>query len=224
MVFIVNNVIYFLYMTNTIEILGKIMGTTARVKLIRLFLFHPDTAFTKEELINKTKTQTSIVRTELLLLEKINFITRKNTIRITYRSTKKKITQIKKKATVYELNPQFELIQPLSMLLIESELVNIAELPNRFRGGGKLKLVVVSGVLLRNDDRPIDLLIVGDKLDLSATQKTINIIESEIGKELRYAIFSTDDFLYCIKMYDKLIRDIFEFPHQKLLNQLGNFI
>ncbi len=211
-------------MTNTIEILGKIMGTPARVKLMRLFLFHPEVSFTREELMIKTKTPVSILRAELLLLEKIDFIIRKDIVRIISRSSKKKTIQTKKKVTAYELNPLFALIQPLSVLLLESELVHVPELPNRFKHVGKLKLVVVSGVLLRHDDRPIDLLIVGDKLDISATQKTINIIESEIGRELRYAIFSTEDFLYRIKMYDKLVRDIFEFPHQKLMNQLGSFI
>ena len=102
--------------------------------------------------------------------------------------------------------------------------MHVPELPARLKHVGKLKLLVASGVFLRHDDRPIDLLIVGDKLDVPAMQKTISIMESEIGRELRYALFTTDDFLYRIKMYDKLIRDVFEFPHQKLINQLGDFL
>lgn len=208
----------------TTDLLGKIMGTPARVKLMRLFLFHPDTAFSRDELMTKTKTQAPILRSELALLEKINFINKKEVTRSIAKVTKKKTTQIKKRVTVYTLDQSFSLIQPLSVLLLESELMHVPELPARLKHVGKLKLLVASGVFLRHDDRPIDLLIVGDKLDVPAMQKTISIMESEIGRELRYALFTTDDFLYRIKMYDKLIRDVFEFPHQKLINQLGDFL
>jgi hypothetical protein len=208
----------------TTDLLGKIMGTPARVKLMRLFLFHPGTGFTRDELMTKTKTQATTLRTELSLLEKIGFITKKDVTRSIAKVTKKKTTTVKKRVTVYLLDQGFTLIEPLSVLLLESELIHVPELPTRFKSIGKLKLLVVSGVFLRHDDRPIDLLIVGDKFDMPVLHKTIGILESEIGRELRYALFTTDDFLYRIKMYDKLIRDIFEFPHQKLVNQLGDFL
>jgi hypothetical protein len=208
----------------TTDLLGKIMGTPARVKLMRLFLFHPETGFTRDELMTKTKTQATTLRAELSLLEKIGFITKKDVTRSIAKVTKKKTTTVKKRVTVYLLDQGFTLIEPLSVLLLESELIHVPELPTRLKSIGKLKLLVVSGVFLRHDDRPIDLLIVGDKFDMPVLHKTIGILESEIGRELRYALFTTDDFLYRIKMYDKLIRDIFEFPHQKLVNQLGDFL
>ena len=46
-------------------------------------------------------------------------------------------------------------------------------------------------------------------------------MEAEIGKELRYAAFEAPEFEYRVKMYDKLIRDIFDFPHKTILNKLG---
>jgi hypothetical protein len=46
-------------------------------------------------------------------------------------------------------------------------------------------------------------------------------MEAEIGKELRYAYFSTDEFRYRLSMYDKLIRDILDYPHRVLLDKLG---
>ena len=49
----------------------------------------------------------------------------------------------------------------------------------------------------------------------------MKIIESEIGKELRYAYFSTEDFQYRLSMCDKLTRDILDYPHKKILNKLG---
>lgn len=207
-----------------IDILGKIMGTPARVKLMRLFLFHPKTDFTREELINRTKTPLQVFKTELTLLEKVNFITKREITKTIVKTTKHKTSAQKKQVIVYRINDNFPLTEPFSALLLESELVHIPELSSRLKPIGKLKLLVLSGIFLKESDRPLDLLIVGDKLDISAATKIIGVLESEMGRELRYALFTTEDFLYRIKMYDKLVRDLLEFPHQKIINQLGEFI
>ena len=49
----------------------------------------------------------------------------------------------------------------------------------------------------------------------------IKNLEAEIGKELRYVYFSTEDFKYRLSMCDKLMRDILDYPHKKVLNKLG---
>ncbi len=207
-------------MSNTIEILGKIMGSPARVKLMRLFLFHPGHGFTKEELVKKTKANLATLRTELTLLEKTDFIVKKEVMRA-FASKTGSLSNRKKKMVVYVLQSSFPLLESLRVLLLESELVALSDLPNRFKSAGKIKLLMISGIFMRDMERSLDLLIVGDKLDSSIIQKQIAIIESEIGKELRYATFTTEEFMYRIKMYDKLIRDVFDYPHQKLINQLA---
>lgn len=208
-------------MTNTIETLGKIMGSAARVKLMRLFLFHPGHGFTRDELIKKTKTAASLLRSELALLEKAEFIEKKDMQRVIVTSTKKGSTSKKKKVIAYILNEEFPLIEPMQELLLESELVTLSDLPTRFKKAGKIKLLIISGIFMRDMHRSLDMLIVGDKLDLGMIQKNVAMLESEVGKELRYATFTTEEFMYRIKMYDKLIRDVFDFPHQKLVNQIS---
>jgi hypothetical protein len=37
------------------------------------------------------------------------------------------------------------------------------------------------------------------------------------GAELTYAVFDTKEFLYRLNMYDKLIRDILDYPHEVVL-------
>lgn len=214
-------------MKNSIEILGKIMGSSARVKLMRLFLFHPGHEFGRDELLEKTRIAVPLVRSELALLEKSSFILKKQ-ITITKSLKTKKTTKnpsglktIKKKENGYFLNAHFPLLDPLKTLLLESELVTVPDLPARFKPAGKIKLFITAGIFMRDEDRSLDLLIVGDKLDSTLIQKTVTSLESEIGRELQYALFDTDEFLYRIKMYDKLIRDVFDFPHQKLVNQIG---
>ena len=63
----------------------------------------------------------------------------------------------------------------------------------------------------------MDLLIVGDKMKRGKIEEGIRKLEAEIGAELVYAIFDTKEFLYRLNMYDKLVRDILDYPHEILL-------
>ena len=70
-------------------------------------------------------------------------------------------------------------------------------------------------------EREVDLLVVGDNLRKGTIENIVKTIESEIGREIRYAFFETADFQYRLGIYDKLIRDILDFPHEKILDKLG---
>jgi hypothetical protein len=82
-------------------------------------------------------------------------------------------------------------------------------------------MVIVSGVFIQDSDSRVDLLVVGDNLKSSAIERVVRTMEAEIGKELVFASFETADFHYRLGMYDKLIRDILDYPHQKLLDKLN---
>ena len=49
----------------------------------------------------------------------------------------------------------------------------------------------------------------------------IKTIESEIGREIRYAVFETSEFNYRYSIFDKFLRDILEYPHEKIINKLN---
>jgi hypothetical protein len=91
----------------------------------------------------------------------------------------------------------------------------------RLQRVGKLKLVIISGIFINNYDSRIDLLVVGDMMKKGTLENVIKTIESEIGREIRYTYFETPDFQYRLGIYDKLIRDILDFPHEKILDKLN---
>ena len=64
-------------------------------------------------------------------------------------------------------------------------------------------------------------LIVGDKIEQRKMVNIIKTMESELGRELRYSTFETKEFQYRFGMYDKLIRDVLDYPHQKIINKMG---
>jgi hypothetical protein len=186
----------------TMDILGKLFGTPARVKLMRLFLFNTDTVYDVKTACYKTRVQKASGKKELNALTTIGFI-------------KKKIA--KGKTLGYSLNPDFRFLGPIKSLLIDPEFLSKEELVGRLKGAGKLKMLVASGVFLQNPDSRLDLLIVSDKLKRPVLDEAVRKLESEIGKELAYAVFDTEEFKYRLEMYDKLVSDVFDFEHEKLI-------
>ena len=77
--------------------------------------------------------------------------------------------------------------------------------------------MLVSGVFIHNKDSRADILIVGDGLKKNLIEAAVKGLEAEIGKELSYAMFETQEFLYRINMYDKLVRDVLDYPHERLI-------
>ena len=116
-------------------------------------------------------------------------------------------------------NPKFEHTSALTNLLFGTEFVDQDDLARRFRRAGKIKLLLLAGVFNHTPDSRLDLLVVGDNLKRPVVERIIRSLESEIGKEILYAAFETQEFIYRASMYDKLIREIIDFPHETVINQ-----
>lgn len=206
------------------ESLGKIFGNKYRVKIMRLFLFNASTPFDAQDVSTRSKVKLPDAKKELSMLLKIGFLKKKSFSVKVQKPMKKKDTKatfktVKKNGWI--LNTKFDLIRPLQMLLLDSGLIKEKDMAKRLKKAGSLKLLILSGLFMRDDERKIDILIVGNKLKKEILEKEIAIIESEIGRELRYAFFDQSEFDYRLSMYDKLLRDVMEHDHKKLIDQSG---
>jgi predicted transcriptional regulator len=181
------------------EILEKILGNSARVKIMRLFLLNRGKAFTSKDIVKRSRVNSALARKELKVLASVGFIKRRS-----------------KTSLNWSFNYSFKYASEFEELLVRSDSVNNEKTLESFKKVGKLKLVVVSGVFIKNNDSRVDLLIVGDKLQRSKIEEGIRKLEAEIGAEIVYAVFETKEFLYRLNMYDKLIRDILDYPHEVL--------
>ncbi len=188
---------------------------------MRLFLFNPELVFSLEQVIAKAKVSTREAKSEIEILQKAGMIKDKKIVQIIEKRRRGKIIQLKKKVVCYHLDPDFEYLLPLQNLLINTRPLRKEEILKRLHNVGKLKMVIVSGVFIQNPDSRVDLLIVGDNLKRGSIDRIVKTMEAEIGKELTFASFETADFHYRLGMYDKLIRDILDYPHQKLLDKLN---
>ena len=191
------------------ETLSKLFGSEAKVKIMRMFLFNPDHVFDVRDISQRTKSNPIRVRKEISLLEKIGLIKRRA------------MTKKKSNGHGYVLDSTFTYLLPLQNFLINVEPLNPKEIIKRITRLGNIKLIIIAGVFIQEPESRIDLLIVGDHVKKGTLENTIKTLESEIGKELRYTYFTTEDFKYRLGMFDKLTRDILDYPHRKVLNRLG---
>lgn len=179
------------------EILGKIFGSTARIKIMRLFLLNKEEGFEISTLMKRSRVSRVIARKELSLLSLAQFV--------------------KKRKNTWYFDNSFPYTRHFESLLVSAEVLNKNSIINEFKKTGKVKLLIVSGAFIKEKDSRVDILIVGDGLKKKKIEDTLAKIEAEIGAELTYAFFDTAEFLYRLNMRDKLVRDIIDFPHEIVL-------
>lgn len=202
-------------MKESMDILGKLLGGTGRVKIMRLFLLNPEQGFETADIADRSRLSMSIARRTMTSLSGMNFVKKRSFIKEVTDGRSGKIK--KKRVQGWFLNVDFPYISELKGLLIEGDFLKRDDLAKRFRPAGKVQMLVVSGIFMKNSNSRLDLLLVGDNIRKSYIQKTIAVLEAELGKELSYALFDTNDFKYRVSMYDKLLRDVFDYPHERLI-------
>lgn len=187
------------------DALARLFCSPARLKLLRLFMFN-DMAYSAKEVVFRAKVATPAVRKELSALIAMGVIRRKGQGR-----------EVK-----YCADRRFPYSKALVNFLRDTTIVDSQEVISVLRkAGGMLRLVVLTGIFSDSIESKIDLLIVGDRLDEHSIVSAVRIIEADIGREIRYTVFSTEDFRYRFGVYDRLLRDIFDYAHQVILDKIG---
>ena len=203
------------------DILGKLFGSEQKVKIMRLFLFNPETPFNAEIISDRIRIDLFSIRDELATLRQMKLIKPKSfTSRVVVRKKgKQKI--VRKRMSGFVLNASFPYMEELQRLLLDTSLLKGDEIVHKLSPAGRLKLVIIAGLFIQDAESRLDILVVGDHLKRATVDHKIKTMEAEIGKELRYAAFETHEFNYRLGLYDKLIRDVLDYPHLIVLDRLG---
>jgi len=187
------------------EPLAKLFGSGARLKVIRLFLFNKDAALTFPEVAQRARLSKDAARHELNDLLTAGLIRKKGTQRPTH----------------YQTNPRFEHLDALDMFVRETTSVSPQNIMKVLKRAGTLRLVALSGLFTGVLETQIDLLVVGDNIEERILASAVHSLEAELGREIRYASFATLDFRYRLGVYDRLLRDVFDYPHRLLIDKIG---
>ena len=187
------------------EPLAKIFGSPARLKMLRLFMFNQQSAFTPAEIASRAKLSVEAVRRELSDLVASGLLRKKGA----------------RAAARFQVNPKFEHLAALETFIRETTSVRPQDILASLRRAGVVRLVVLSGFFTGVIEPQVDLLVVGDRIEDKALVSSVRSLEAELGREIRYASFATEDFRYRRGVYDRLLRDVFDYPHKVLADKIG---
>ena len=196
--------------------LSILFGSPARVKLLRFFLFNPSKEFTFDEISRRARLVRRTARTEMSALERADVIRKKQSYFPNEEGTDKKV-----RALGYSLNRDFINLQSLQTFLFETAPINGKTVLNHLKKVGPIDFLAVAGIFVRDFDQRLDVMIAMKKYSPSKVETAIRSLESELGVEIRFAAFESDDLKYRIGMYDKLTRDVFDYPHQVVVDKIG---
>lgn len=186
--------------------LQKLFGSDARLKLLRLFLFNPRQTYTIPDAAHRARVPERTARKELALFAQVGLVRRAPTRRGS--------------GLRYSLNNDFKYTEALQNLLLNAPAA-AQQIYKRIRTTGTMKMIVVAGVFMGDWDERLDVLIIADRVKEPRLRARMRMLESEIGRELRYAHLKSDDFFYRLNMNDKLVRDVFDYPHRIIFDRLN---
>lgn len=189
-----------------IDVLTKLFGSSARVKILRLFLVNKDEQFNIAEIAKRTKVQKVVTKKEVDALEKIKLL---NIVK-------------RAKPKAWHVNNNFAQLRALELLILQPNESDAGFISQKLEATGNIKLITITGIFVPDaTDSEIDLLIVGDKIGRRKMETAISDIEANFGKELRFALFTTSDFNYRMDIHDRLLRDVFDYPHEVIVDKLN---
>lgn len=120
---------------------------------------------------------------------------------------------------LYALNEKFYLTGELKNLIDKAVSIPEKDLIVGLKKIGKVQLAVISGIFINREDSRADMMVVG-KISPKKLDKFVKSIESKIGKELNFAVMTTEELKYRYKMFDRFVHDILELPHKKLISKI----
>jgi hypothetical protein len=196
----------------------QLFGSKTRVKLLQLFYSNPNRSFYVREITRKIDEQINSVRRELANLLNVGIITSDTSNNKVY----------------YEVNQKYDFYPPLQEIFgggtpkarrttkvagkaaAESQPNESADL----KALGNVEIAALMGQFTRDESSGIDVLIVGN-VNQNALTKYVTDLEQQEGKDLRYTVFSLEDFTYRSQIKDRFMSNVLRSKKQVLLDKPG---
>jgi len=195
----------------------QLFGSKTRVKLLQLFYSNPNRSFYVREITRKIDEQINSVRRELANLLNVGIITSDTSNNKVY----------------YEVNQKYEFYPPLEQIfgtggtktrksVKASKAIDLplADEAADLKALGNVEVAALMGQFTRDDTTGVDVLIVGN-VNQNALTKYVTELEKQEGKDLRYTVFSLDDFTYRMQIKDRFMSNVLRSKKQVLLDKPG---
>lgn len=195
--------------------LEHLFGSDTRLKLLRVFLHHPDQSFYVRELTRRVGTQIHAIRRELMNLERLGIVRAADSPPGDPTESLKKGPRSQRK--YYTIQSEHLLYPELKSLLLKADLLAREDLARRLRTAGNIMLLILTGRFVGNRAAPTDMLVVG-ALNRKVLKDVVRDCEREFGHEVNYTLFSPREFKYRKEVTDRFLYEILEGKNIVLVN------
>lgn len=174
--------------------LGALIISRVRVKILKLFLLNPLNIFHVREIVRQTSEEINAVRRELAHMEKHGMVSKEPRGNRLY----------------YSFRKDYPLYYDLLSLVTKTSGLGADILKNKSKLG-KIKFVMLSGRFVRGKSSgsdEIDLLIVGQQVVIPELSQIIRTEEGRRGRELNYTVMTEEELKFRKKRRDPFIQNI----------------
>jgi hypothetical protein len=201
--------------------LEQLFGSKTRVKLLQLFLNNPHQPYYLRELARLLNTQLNSIRREVENLEKLEIIKSADPLTMQVEKDKEdKSEKSKKSSRKYFLtNSDFVLYPELQSLFLKAHLILEKSLVAAIERSAKVKLFILTGVFVGNDESVTDMLLVGS-IKKKRLSKLIRKFERELNHAINYTSMTEQEFIYRRDITDRFLYDILEGKKIVIINKL----
>jgi hypothetical protein len=168
-------------------VLKALFSSQTRVKLLSVFLLHPEQEYFIRELTRLLNEQINSIRRELENLRQVGLVKARHKNRKKY----------------YKVDTDFPLYPDLRSLFVKA-VQGESPIVSSLKSLKGVRLILLAGSFSGSDSK-VDLLIVGD---VSREVLEALLSQDQGLKSVKYSIFSEADFLYRLSLKDRFVLDI----------------
>lgn len=168
-------------------VLKALFSSQTRVKLLSVFLLHPEQEYFIRELTRLLNEQINSIRRELENLRQVGLVKARHKNRKKY----------------YKVDTDFPLYPDLRSLFVKA-VQGESPIVSSLKSLKGVRLILLAGSFSGSDSK-VDLLIVGD---VSREVLEALLSQDQSLKSVKYSIFSEADFLYRLSLKDRFVLDI----------------
>lgn len=172
----------------------------ARIKLLRIFLLSEEgKEYFVRELTRELDEQINSVRRELENLEKIGMLA----------------SRMKDRKKYYRISSNFPILAELRSIFQKAGSSTLKIL-KKIQRMGHLDFLLLTGFFIHGNEN-VDLVAVGDLDKPKLSDYLSRELSGELDREIRYSVFSREDFLYRLECKDKFVSDLLKNPKNLIL-------
>lgn len=179
--------------------------------MLYLFYSNPNRSFYVREITRKIEEQINSVRRELSNLLAAGIITSDTTNNRLY----------------YEVNQKFEHYEPLLAMFgnvsrasaeVKKKTPARSDEQTGITSLGNVELALYTGQFTRDESSGIDMLVVGD-VNQNKLQKFVAELEGQEGKNIRYTLFTLEEYKYRDQIHDRFLDSVRSAKKQILVDK-----